>query len=100
MSREREYTIRLANGESIYGEYGWMACDGPEDWLVAEESDHDEPTEYVIERWEKVGEWRRLFGGPLEDDGSVYSAEQLERIKRQAAECVRELFGDSEGGEP
>lgn len=66
----REYTIRRADGEEIMGEYSFMVCGGPDDWEVAEEEEDllESPTEYVIERWEKAGEWTRTFGELREEE--------------------------------
>jgi hypothetical protein len=63
-----EFTIRRADGSDIGGDYSYMSCDGPDDWMVAEESEHDDPTEYVIEKWVGVGQWRRTFGEPIADE--------------------------------
>ena len=62
---ESFYAIRLTDGELIYGEFGWMACNGPDDWTVAEESDHDQPTEYEIVRMVVEPVARRSFGEDL-----------------------------------
>lgn len=59
---ESFYAIRRTDGEEIYGEYAWMACNGPDDWTVGEESDHDEPTEYEIVRMTVEPVARRSFG--------------------------------------
>lgn len=45
---ETFHAIRLADGDLIYGEFTWLACDGPDDWTAAIESNHDQPTEYEI----------------------------------------------------
>lgn len=62
------YAIALTDGEFIYGEYQWMGADGPDDWTVAEEGDHDEPTEYVLIRMVPEVVNRRTFGPPPLDD--------------------------------
>ena len=59
---ERFYAIRLADGDLIYGLYSWLECDGPADWTVAEEADHDDPTEYEIVRMSVEPVARRTFG--------------------------------------
>lgn len=65
---ESFYAIRFTDGELIYGEYAWLEADGPYDWTVADESDHDEPTEYEIVRMHVEPITRRTFGGPAPDD--------------------------------
>jgi hypothetical protein len=60
------HIIRLADGGDIMGEYGFMECDGPDDWTVADEADDDEPTEYQILRCEVVA--TRTSGGPTHED--------------------------------
>lgn len=47
---ESFYAIRRTDGEMIYGEYTWLACDGPDDWTVAIEGDEDEAIEWEIVR--------------------------------------------------
>lgn len=51
---EKFFAIRRTDGESLYDEFGWMSCDGPDDWEVAEQDstdwadDESEPIEYEI----------------------------------------------------
>lgn len=65
---ESFYAIRMADGEPIYGEYSWMGCLGPDDWTVAEESDHAEPCEYEIVRMVVEPVTRRTFGEDNPDE--------------------------------
>lgn len=65
---ETFYAIRLTDGELIYGEFTWMAADHRDDWTVAEESDHDEPTEYEIVEMIVRPIARRTFGEPPADE--------------------------------
>ncbi len=46
--RESFYAIRLTDGDLIYDEFKWMECEGPDDWTIAVEADHVDPTEYEI----------------------------------------------------
>ena len=41
-----ERTYRWADGDEIYGEFGWMTTDD-----FADEWDGDEPQDYIEERW-------------------------------------------------
>jgi hypothetical protein len=60
---ETFYAIRLTDGEMIYGEYEWMACDGPDDWTVADNSEHDDgPVEYEIVEMTVRSLVKRTFG--------------------------------------
>lgn len=80
MSDESFYAIRMAEGELIYGEYGWMRCDGPDDWMVAEDSEHDAPQEYeiVLMRVEPIA--RRTFGVLAPDDDEIEPGEPAPTI--------------------
>lgn len=66
--QERFYAIRLTAGDEIYGEFAWMGCRGPDDWTVAEDSDHDQPTEYEIVQMIVVPIAKRTFGETQTDD--------------------------------
>lgn len=68
MNPESFYAIRLTSGDQIYGEFSWMECLGPDDWMVAEESDDGPPTEYEIVRMVVEPVARRTFGLPDDDD--------------------------------
>lgn len=70
MSAEPFYAIRRTDGELLMGEYAWMAADGPDDWTVPDNSDHDEPTEYEIVNMRPERVAVRTFGEPEpEEDG-------------------------------
>lgn len=66
MTTKPTYIIRRTDGEGIYDEYTFMGCEGPDDWTVPDESEHDGPTEYEILRCEPVA--TRTFGVPEPDD--------------------------------
>ncbi len=80
MSGESFYAIRMADGELIYGEFSWMACDGPDDWTVAEESDHDHPQEYEIVLMQVESIARRTFGVIAPDDDEIEPGEPADPI--------------------
>lgn len=42
------HAIRRTDGELIWGEFSWMACDGSDDWTVAEEDDPQDSCEFEI----------------------------------------------------
>ncbi len=65
------HIIRRADGETI-GEYVFWQADGPGDWTVPEELDHDEPTTYEILACWPVA--RRTF------DAGPAAAPQEERL--------------------
>ncbi len=98
MSVEKFFAIRLTDGELIYGEFGWVSCDGPNDWTVAEESDHDEATEYEIVEMTVRSVAKRTFGDPRDfhervQDDCVYCAEPW------PCEYLRELDRERRWGE-
>lgn len=47
---ETIYAIRRLDGELMFGEYGWVATDGPNDWDPAQEEESgptcDGPAQY------------------------------------------------------
>jgi hypothetical protein len=63
-----QYTICRADGEDFGEDFRWALATDETDWAWAENDEHDEPTEYVIEKWVRVGEWRRTFGEPIADE--------------------------------
>jgi protein gp37 len=67
------YIIRRTDGGDVHGDgYRFMECDSPDDWTVAEESEHyDGPVEYEILRCVPVAS--RVFGVP-EPDAVVSAA--------------------------
>ena len=66
---ESFFAIRRTDGEPIYGEFDWIACDGPSDWTAAEEADHwGNPVEYEIVRMTVDPVARRIFGTHPEEE--------------------------------
>ena len=84
-AREAFFAIRLTSGELIYGEYGWMACDGPDDWTVAEESNDASPTEYEIVRMHVESLARRTFGTP---DAECLSCDEPVDPESPDVQCI------------
>lgn len=77
---ETFFAIRLTDGDLIYGDYAWMTADGPDDWTVAEDADHDRAVEYEIVEMTVRPVARKTFGllrcdvcdepsAELDDDG-------------------------------
>jgi hypothetical protein len=65
------FAIRRLDGELVYGEFSWVKCDGPDDWDAADESEHDEDTEYeIVEMRPRRVAARRYFGSMLCPDCS------------------------------
>jgi|1185.fasta_scaffold11717_5 hypothetical protein len=60
------FIIRRADGGLIMGEHSFMECDGPDDWMVAEEADDDDPTEYQILHCRVINS--RMFAVPTPED--------------------------------
>jgi predicted house-cleaning noncanonical NTP pyrophosphatase (MazG superfamily) len=62
------HIIRRTDGGDVHGDgYRFMECDSPDDWTVAEESEHyDGPVEYEILRCVPVD--TRTFGEPEPDE--------------------------------
>lgn len=78
------YIIRRTDGEEVYDEYAFMACDGPDDWTVVGDQDFDKPTEYEILRCVAVA--TRTFGTPeADEDDEDPAAEALDVARRAAA---------------
>jgi hypothetical protein len=73
------HIIRRTDGEEVYDEYAFMACDGPDDWTVADDQDFDKPTEYQILRCVPVA--TRTFGATDIED----RADALDLARRAVA---------------
>lgn len=56
------YAIRRADGELLYGEFGWLGVDGFGDWSCVEDDDPDPPTAYELVRMRGEVVARRIFG--------------------------------------
>lgn len=68
--------ISRADGEVIMGEHEFMhgGVGREPDWLVAREADHDEPTEYIAERFTRLG------AGGLPTVGGGWHREEVRRV--------------------
>ena len=81
MNEERFYAIRLTDGELIYGEFKWMTCDGPDDWTVTEESEHDTPTEYEIVEMIVHPVAKRTFGEEFDYGDDTSTADEVDEAQ-------------------
>lgn len=74
---ETFFAIRRTDGESIFGDFAWMGCEGPDDWTIAEEEDPSFATEYEIVRMHVESVEKRTFGEPPAEDDDESRMAQL-----------------------
>lgn len=63
------FTIKRTDGDPVDGDAcTWWTTTSLDDLGFVDESDHDEPTEYVVEYWQRLASRSHTVGEPTVDD--------------------------------